>query len=92
MNNTCKKQAKTSKFALLWYSYPRIAIAVTLVAVNLAVILVFTALLSIISGNAFFDELAYIFTFTMSADGIYDFVNNVDDVACFVIQIILTII
>ena len=92
MNNTCKKQAKTSKFALLWYSHPRVAIALTLVAVNLAVILVFTAILSIISGNAFFDELAYIFTFTMSADGIYDFVNNVDDVACFVVKIFLTLI
>ncbi|MBR2974560.1 MAG: hypothetical protein IKC47_02315 [Clostridia bacterium] len=92
MAKSCNKQGKTNKFALLWYSHPRIAIALMLVGLNLAVIFVFTAILSVISGNPFFDELAYIFTFTMSADGIYDFVNNVDDVACFVVKILLTVV
>lgn len=76
----------------LWYSHPRVAIAVTLLLINLAVIFLFTAILSIVSGAAFFDELAYIFTFTMSSDGVYDFVNNADDLACFIIKILLAII
>ncbi len=61
---------------LLWYSHPRAAIALSLVAVNLLVIALFTAILSIVSGNGFFEELAYIFTYTMCSDGIYDFVNS----------------
>lgn len=75
----------------LWYAHPRVAIAVTLLLINLAVIFLFTAILSLISGAAFFDELAYIFTFTMSSDGIYDFVNSSDDLACFIVKIVLAI-
>lgn len=86
------KKNKNSKFLLLWYSYPRVAIAFILILINLAVILLFTAILSIISGNPFFDELAYIFTYTMCSDGIYDFVNSNEDLTCFIIKIILTII
>ena len=83
-----------NKFALLWYSHPRIAIALMLVAINLVVIAVFTTILTVVdSGSNFFDQLAYIFTFTMSADGVYDFVNGDNtDIACFVIKIVLAII
>ncbi len=87
-----KKTNKTNKFMLLWYSHPRTAIAVSLIAINLVVILFFTAILSIVSGNPFFDELAYIFTYTMCSDGIYDFVNSNEDLICFIIKIILTVI
>ena len=83
---------KTNKFMLLWYSHPRTAIALSLVAINLVVIFIFTTILSLISGNQFFDELAYIFTYTMSGDGIYDFVNQQEDLICFIIKIFLTII
>ena len=83
---------KSNKFLLLWYSHPRIAIGLVLIAVNLLVILLFTAILSLVSGNPFFDELAYLFTYTMCSDGIYDFVNNQEDLACFVIKIVLTVV
>ncbi len=63
-----------------------------LVAVNLLVILFFTALLSLVSGNPFFDELSYLFTYTMCSDGIYDFVNKQEDLACFIIKIVLTVV
>lgn len=86
------KNNESNKFLLLWYSHPRIAIALILIAINLAVIIIFTAILSIISKNPFFDELAYLFTYTMCSDGIYDFVNQQDDLACFIVKIILTII
>ncbi len=81
-----------NKFALLWYSRPRAAIALMLVIINLLVIALFTGVLCLMSGNAFFDELAYIFTFTMSADGIYDFINSQDDLKCFVVKILLAVI
>ena len=67
-----ERKQKSNKILLLWYSHPRIAIALTLVLANLAIIALFTGILTLISGNNFFDELSYIFTFTMSADGIYD--------------------
>ena len=76
----------------LWYSHPRIAIALTLLLTNVTVIFLFTGVLSLISGANFFDELAYVFTFTMSSDGIYDFVNNVDDLICFIIKIVLAVV
>ena len=89
-----KKQNKknTNRFMLLWYSDPRVAIALSLIAVNLVVILIFTGILTLVTGNSFFDELAYIFTYTMSSDGVYDFVQNVDDLACFIIKIVLAVI
>lgn len=87
-----KKSEKSNKFLLLWYSHPRAAIALILVLVNLLVIALFTAILSIVSGNPFFDELAYLFTYTMCSDGIYDFVNDQEDVTCFVIKIVLTVV
>lgn len=87
-----KTTEKTNKFMLLWYSHPRLAIALSLIAVNLIVILIFTTILSLITQNAFFDELAYIFTFTMSADGIYDFINKADDLICFILKILLALI
>ena len=86
------KKNSNNKLMLLWYSHPRIAIALSLIAVNLVVILLFTAILSVVSGNNFFSELAYIFTYTMCSDGIYDFVNSQEDFACFIIKIILTVI
>ena len=72
--------------------YPRISVAVMLLAINLIVIFLFTLILALISGNQFFDELAYLFTYTMCSDGIYDFVNNQEDVLCFIVKIVLTII
>ena len=76
----------------LWFAYPRVAIALTLVVINLFVIFLFTGILTLISGNAFFDELSYIFTFTMSSDGIYDYINSNDDLACFIVKIVLAIL
>ena len=87
-----KKKNYSNKFLLLWYSYPRVAIGVVLLAINLFVIILFTLILSLVSGNDFFNELAYLFTYTMCSDGIYDFVNQEDDLICFIIKIILTII
>ena len=76
----------------LWYSHPRVAIALTLLLINFTVIFIFSGILALITGANFFDELAYIFTFTMSSDGIYDFVNNADDLICFVIKMILAVV
>lgn len=86
------KRKRTNIFFLLWYSYPRVAVGVFLLAINLAVILLFTVILTLISGNDFWGELSYLFTFTMCSDGIYDFVNNQEDVACFIVKIILVVI
>ncbi len=87
------KNKNSNKLLLLWYAHPRIAIALVLIAINLLIIFSFTTALSIISGNPFFDELAYIFAFTMSSDGIYDFVTGgADDVICFVLKIVLALI
>lgn len=86
------KKLWNNKIKVLWYSHPRIAIALTLVFINLAVIGVFTGALSLITKNPFFDELAYIFTFTMSSDGVYDFVNSQDDVKCFILKMVLALI
>ena len=87
-----KKERKSGGLYLFWYTHPRAAIALLLVAINLVVILFFTALLSIISKNPFFEELSYLFTYTMCSDGIYDFVNQQEDVTCFVIKIVLTVV
>ncbi len=87
-----KHEKNSSFFKLLWYSHPRIAIAFTLLGLNLLVIIIFTIILAVVSGNGFFDELAYLFTYTMCSDGIYDFVNNDEDLTCFIIKIVLTII
>ena len=87
-----KKQKSSNKIALLWYEHPRLAIALMLIVVNLAVILLFAGIMAIIRQENFFGELSYIFTFTMSSDGIYDFVNNQDDLACFILKIILAVI
>lgn len=87
------KKSRSNKLLLLWYSYPRVAIALVLVLINLAIIGVFTGILTLISGNDFFDELAYIFTFTMSADGIYDFVNDTGEaLPCFIVKSVLLLI
>lgn len=86
------KDVRTNGLALLWYAHPRVAILLALIAINLAVIVLFTAILSLLSGNGFFSELAYIFTYTMCSDGIYDFVNSQEDVACFVVKIVLTVL
>ncbi len=87
-----KKSEKTNKLLVLWYAHPRLAIAGVLVVANLLVILLFTVVLSLLSGNSFFGELSYIFTYTMCSDGIYDFVNNQEDLACFIVKIVLTIL
>lgn len=87
-----KKKKQSNKLLLLWYSHPRIAIALTLVLANLGIIAAFTLILSLVSGNSFLEELSYIFAFTMSADGIYDFLNGGDDLACFIIKIVLALI
>ena len=83
---------KNNFFTILWHGHPRVAIALLLIVFNLVIIALFTAILSIVSGNPFFDELAYIFTYTMCSDGIYDFTNGEEDLICFVIKIVLTVI
>ena len=83
---------KTANLMALWYLHPRIALLLSLIFVNIVVIFLFTAILSIVSGAPFFSELAYMFTYTMSADGIYDFVNSQDDLTCFVIKVVLTVV
>lgn len=83
---------RNNKLKVLWYSHPRVAIALTLVCINLIVIALFTTVLTIVTGNNFFDELAYVFTFTMSSDGLYDFVNSTEDITCFVIKMTLALI
>ena len=81
------------KINVLWYSHPRMAIALMLVAVNLFVILVFTCILTLVSEKPFLDSLAYLFTFTLSSDDVYSFVNNDgDNLICFIIKIVLAII
>jgi len=87
-----KEKQKKNRLTVLWYSHTRLSIALLLIVVNLAVILLFTGILSIISGNNFFDELAYIFAFTMSADGIYDFVNSNEDLISFIIKVVLVVV
>lgn len=87
-----RKSNKTNRFLLLWYSYPRVAVGLLLLAINLAVIFLFTVILTLISGHDFKGELSYLFTFTMCSDGIYDFVNNQEDVACFIVKIILVVV
>lgn len=89
---TQPQREKSNRLALLWYAHPRIAILLSLVAINLAVILLFTAVLALLSGNGFLEELAYIFTYTMCSDGIYDFVNSQEDLACFIVKIVLTVV
>ena len=90
--NDMKQGKLANKLFLFWYTHPRAAIGCMLIAINLLVIVLFTAILSIVSGNPFFDELSYLFTYTMCSDGIYDFVNNEEDLACFVIKIVLTVV
>ena len=86
-----KKKEKSNRFLLLFYSHPRIAIAMILILVNLLVISLFTGILTLIKQSNFFDELAYCFIFTMSSDGVYDFTSD-RDIACLVIKIILALI
>ena len=83
---------KSSSINLLWYSHPRIAILLSLIVINIIVIFLFTGILAILSRNNYWAELAYIFTYTMCSDGIYDFINSAEDVACFIVKIVLTII
>lgn len=89
MNNNNKK---TSKIMLLWYSHPRISIALSLVAINLITIFIFTAFLTLVSKNNYFDELAFIFAFTMNPDGIYDLINSPSDFLCFIVKVVLAAI
>ena len=86
------KKTGKNKLTALWYSHPRLSIALLLIVVNLAVILLFTGILSMVRQNGFFDELAYIFTFTMSADGLYDFVNSQEDIVCFILKMALALL
>lgn len=81
------------KINVLWYSHPRMAIALMLVAVNLLVILLFTCILTVVSGESFLDSLAYLFTFTLSSDDVYNFITDGgDNLLCFIIKIVLAII
>lgn len=80
------------KINVLWYSHPRMAIALMLVAVNLVVILLFTGILTLVSEKNFLDALAYLFTYTLSSDDIYGFVSGDDNLVCFVLKLILAII
>lgn len=73
-----KKDKTRVKGKLFWYLHPHLALALGLVIVNLVIILVFTGLLSLASGNSFFEELPYCFLLTMAADGIYDFTTDKD--------------
>lgn len=87
-----KKNKKQNLLTVLWYAHPRVAIALLLVMVNLAVIFLFTGVLALIKGASFFGEMAYVFTFTMCSDGIYDFINSNEDVICFIIKLVLVVI
>ena len=73
-----KKNKATSKGKLFWYLHPHLALVIGLIIVNLIIILVFTGLLSLASGNTFLEELPYCFLLTMAADGIYDFTTDKD--------------
>ena len=53
-----KKQKSSNKIALLWYEHPRLAIALMLIVVNLAVILLFAGIMAIIRQENFFGELS----------------------------------
>ncbi len=86
------KNIGRNKLTAFWHAHPRLAFALLLIIVNLAVILLFTCILAIISGNSFGEELAYIFTFTMSSDGVYDFVEKGEDIACFILKIVLVVV
>lgn len=86
------KKKNRNLLTVLWVGHPRVAIAITLIVINLLVILFFTGVLSLVSGNSFIDELAYIFTYTMCSDGVYDFVNNQEDLICFILKICLAFI
>lgn len=80
------------KINVLWYSHPRMAIALMLIAVNLVVILLFTVALTLLSDKNFFDSLAYLFTYTLSSDDIYGFVAGDDNFICFILKLVLAII
>ena len=80
------------KINVLWYSHPRMAIALMLVAVNLVVILLFTVALTLLSDKNFIDSLAYLFTYTLSSDDIYGFVAGDDNFICFILKLVLAII
>ena len=60
-----KKDKTRVKGKLFWYLHPHLALALGLVVVNLVIILVFTGLLSLASGNSFFEELPYCFLLTI---------------------------
>lgn len=80
------------KINVLWYSHPRMAIALMLVAVNLVVIFLFTVALTLLSDKNFIDSLAYLFTYTLSSDDIYGFVAGDDNFICFILKLVLAII
>ena len=85
------KKETSNKFLLLFYSYPRIAIAIILVLVNLVVVALFTGILALVRETNYFSELPYVFIFTMSSDGLYDYTAD-KDIACLVIKIVLALI
>ena len=87
-----KDKKGANKLLLLWHSHPRIAILLCLVVINLSIILLFTGILTLVSRNNFFYELAYVFAYTMNPDGLYDFVNSQEDLICFIIKVVLTVI
>lgn len=66
------KQRKKSNGRVFWYLHPHLSLAIGLVIVNVAIILVFTFILSINSGESFLDELKTCFILTLASDGIYE--------------------
>ncbi|MGN0345735.1 MAG: hypothetical protein ACI4DU_00445 [Lachnospiraceae bacterium] len=84
-----KNMKKTNRILLMWYSHPRIAVSLVLLTINLFVIFLFTTILTVIRQESFLDVLSYLFTFTINSGGIYEFLNDKEDVASLVIFIIL---
>lgn len=66
------KQRKKSNGRVFWYLHPHLSLAVGLILANIAIIFLFTGILSLTSGESFIDELKTCFILTLAADGIYE--------------------
>jgi len=86
-----KNRTKSSNFRTFWYLHPHIVLAIGLILVNIIIVMIFSCILSLISGNSFIDEVTYCMILTMSADGIYDFTVD-KDVAQLVVKLIMVLI
>jgi len=86
------KQRKTNSIKLFWYTHPRSAIAMTLIVVNILIIALFTVILALVKGENFFESLSFLFTFTISSDDIYQYVNGETNSAVFIVEFVLAAI